>query len=88
MIGLPSGDISYSPAHACEIDASASAGRRLDRDLDDLRQEIPLHRRIERGSFLLVAHAEQHAGAFPMEIEGRVEINHHDVRGRYVVGRR
>ena len=59
----------------------------LHRDVDDLGQEIPLNRRIERRRFQRIAHPEQEAGAFPMEIEGRLEVDHHDLRVRHLCSR-
>ena len=55
-----------------------------DRDVDHLRQEIPLHRGVEGRRFVPIAHAEQQPGAFAMEIEGGLEVDHHDVRRGHV----
>jgi len=54
-------------------------GQPLDGDVDHLRQEVPLDRRVERGRFVRIAHAEQETGAFAMKVERRVEVDDHDV---------
>ena len=50
------------------------------RDVDNLRQEIPLHGGVERRRLVGIGHPEQDAGAFTVEIERRVEVDDHDPR--------